>query len=96
MAEGYGMGAILEQVVLHDLLGLSEADVEAKKGLAYAHTVDEAIRKLDDMSHQAAFFMRATPIEQVRAVSGAGETMPPKSTFFYPKLLSGMAFNPLS
>ena len=88
--------AILEQVVLHDLLGLSEADVEAKKGLAYAHTVDEAIRKLDDMSHQAAFFMRATPIEQVRAVSGAGETMPPKSTFFYPKLLSGMAFNPLS
>ena len=49
-----------------------------------------------DMSHQAAFFMRATPIEQVRAVSGAGETMPPKSTFFYPKLLSGMAFNPLS
>ena len=88
--------AILETVVFRDLLGLSEADVEAKKGLAYARTIDEAIGKLDDMSHHAAFIMRATPIEQVRAVAAAGETMPPKSTYFFPKLLSGMAFNPLS
>lgn len=88
--------AILEKVVLEGLLGMSEQDVEAKRGIGYAKTIDASIKALDEGTHQAAFILRATPIEQVRAVAAAGETMPPKSTFFYPKLLSGMAFNPLS
>ncbi|MDQ2699724.1 MAG: DUF1015 domain-containing protein [Actinomycetota bacterium] len=88
--------AILEKVVFSDLLGMSEADVEAKKGLTYAKSVGESLKLLDEGSCQAAFILRATPIEQVRAVAAAGETMPPKSTYFFPKLLSGMAFNPLS
>ena len=41
----------------------------------------------------AAFFMRATPIGQVRDVAAAGESMPPKSTFFFPKVPTGMVFN---
>ena len=44
----------------------------------------------------AAFFMRATPVEQVQEVAEAGESMPPKSTYFFPKLLTGLVFNPLS
>jgi uncharacterized protein (DUF1015 family) len=44
----------------------------------------------------AAFFMRSTPVEQVRAVAAAGETMPPKSTYFFPKVLTGLLFNPLN
>jgi uncharacterized protein (DUF1015 family) len=43
----------------------------------------------------AAFFMRATPVEQVRAVAAAGESMPPKSTYFFPKVPTGMVFNVL-
>ena len=39
--------------------------------------------------------LRPTPIDQVRAIAEAGETMPPKSTYFYPKLPSGLLFNPL-
>ena len=39
--------------------------------------------------------MRPTPVEQVRAVAEAGETMPPKSTYFFPKLPTGIVFNPL-
>jgi uncharacterized protein (DUF1015 family) len=88
--------AILEKVVLQGVLGMSEADVEAKKGIGYAKSVDRALAALDDGSHQAAFILRATPVEQVREVAAAGETMPPKSTYFFPKLLSGMVFNPLS
>ena len=42
------------------------------------------------------FFLRPTPVEQVRAVADAGETMPPKSTYFFPKLLTGIVFNPLT
>lgn len=88
--------AILEKVVLDGILGMSEADVEAKRGIAYAKSVGAALGALDDGGSQAAFILRATPVEQVRAVAAAGETMPPKSTYFFPKLLSGMAFNPLS
>lgn len=88
--------AILEKVVLDGILGMSEADVEAKRGIGYARSVGAALGALDDGGSQAAFILRATPVEQVRAVAAAGETMPPKSTYFFPKLLSGMAFNPLS
>ena len=45
--------------------------------------------------YDAAFLMRPTPVEQVRDVAAAGENMPPKSTFFFPKLLTGLLFNPL-
>ena len=43
----------------------------------------------------AAFFMGPTPVERVRAVAAAGESMPPKSTYFFPKVLTGMVFNVL-
>jgi uncharacterized protein (DUF1015 family) len=39
--------------------------------------------------------MRATPVEQVHAVAEAGEQMPPKSTYFYPKVPTGLVLNPL-
>jgi len=88
--------AILEKAVFADILGMSEADVEAKDGIDYAKTVQAAVGAVTEGRADAAFILRATPVDQVRAVAAAGETMPPKSTYFFPKLLSGMAFNPLS
>jgi uncharacterized protein (DUF1015 family) len=88
--------AILEKVVFQEVLGMSEADVEAKRGLGYSKSVRSSLESLDSGQYQAAFILRATPVEQVREVAAAGETMPPKSTYFFPKLLSGMVFNPLS
>jgi uncharacterized protein (DUF1015 family) len=46
--------------------------------------------------YDAAFVMRATPVAQVREIAAEGENMPPKSTYFFPKLLTGLLFNPLS
>jgi len=86
---------ILETLVLGGALGMSGADVEAKRGIGYTSSASEAIAALD-ADVDAAFLMRPTPVEQVRAVAEAGETMPPKSTFFFPKLLTGIVFNPLS
>ena len=45
--------------------------------------------------YDAAFFMAPTPIEQVQEVAAAGESMPPKSTYFFPKVPTGLVFNPL-
>ncbi len=87
--------AILETLILRDGLGMSAEDVEAKRGIAYTASADDALASLDGDT-DALFLMRPTPVDQVRAVADAGETMPPKSTFFYPKLLTGLVFNPLS
>jgi uncharacterized protein (DUF1015 family) len=87
--------AILETLLLRGALGMSSEDIEAKRGIAYTASADRALAALDEGVH-AAFLMRPTPVEQVREVAAAGETMPPKSTYFYPKLLTGIVFNPLS
>ncbi len=86
--------AILESLLLRDALGMSPADIEAKRGIAYTADAEAALASLDGDT-DALFLMRPTPVEQVRAVAAEGETMPPKSTFFYPKLLTGLVFNPL-
>ena len=48
------------------------------------------------MPAELAVLVRPTPLQAVRDVSRAGELMPQKSTFFYPKLATGLALNPLS
>jgi uncharacterized protein (DUF1015 family) len=88
--------AILERLVLTGILGLEEEDIAAKRGIGYAKSIPEVLSALDGGGYDAAFVLRPTPIEQVREVAAAGETMPPKSTYFFPKILSGIVFNPLS
>jgi uncharacterized protein (DUF1015 family) len=87
--------AVLEALILKGALGMSEDDVAAKRGIAYSKDFADARDAVESGRADAAFFMRATPVEQVRAVAEAGESMPPKSTFFYPKIPTGLVFNPL-
>jgi uncharacterized protein (DUF1015 family) len=88
--------AILEELILKRALGLSDDEIAAKRGLGYARDAGEVLRLLDAGDYQAAFLLRPTPVEQVRQVAAEGETMPPKSTYFFPKLLTGIVLNPLS
>ncbi len=88
--------AALEALIFRGALGMSEDDIAAKRGISYQSSVEGAIAKLDSKEADAVFFLRPTPVEQVRDVAAAGETMPPKSTFFFPKLRTGLVFNPLS
>jgi len=87
--------AVLEALILKGTLGMSEDDISHFNGLNYARTPEEARAKVDSGEADAAFLMTGTPVERVRDVAAAGENMPPKSTFFYPKVLTGMVFNPL-
>jgi uncharacterized protein (DUF1015 family) len=88
--------AILEELVLKGILGMTTDDIAAKRGIGYTPHIGEVLKKLGGRDYQAAFVLRPTPVDQVRAVAAAGETMPPKSTYFFPKLLTGIAFNPLA
>jgi uncharacterized protein (DUF1015 family) len=88
--------AALEELFLKRAVGLSADDIAAKRNLAYTPSREQALTRLRAGECDAVFFLRPTPVEQVREVAAAGETMPPKSTYFFPKLLTGIAFNPLT
>ncbi|MGH2949582.1 MAG: DUF1015 domain-containing protein [Solirubrobacteraceae bacterium] len=85
--------AVLEALVLRGALGMSEDDISHLNGLEYARDAAQARERVEAGTAQAAFFMRGTPIAHVREVAAAGESMPPKSTYFFPKVLTGMVFN---
>jgi uncharacterized protein (DUF1015 family) len=87
--------AVLEALVLQGALNMTEDDISHLNGLDYARSTEEALKRVETGQADAAFFMRSTPVEHVREVAAAGETMPPKSTYFFPKVLTGLLFNPL-
>ncbi len=87
--------AALETLILREALSMSTDDIAAKRGLSYCSDITEAVRRIRDGEADAGFLLRPTPVQQVREVAAAGENMPPKSTYFFPKLLTGLAFNPL-
>jgi uncharacterized protein (DUF1015 family) len=85
--------AVLEALVLKGALGMSEDDISHLNGLNYSKSLQHARESVESGRVDAGFFMRATPVEQVREVAEAGESMPPKSTYFYPKIPTGLVFN---
>jgi uncharacterized protein (DUF1015 family) len=87
--------AVLEKLVLEGALGMTEDDISHQRGLGYARDLDEVMAGVRSGEYEIAFLLRPTPVEQVKGVAEAGETMPPKSTYFYPKILTGLLFNPL-
>ena len=87
--------AVLEAVILRGALHMTEDDISHLRGLDYSKSLDDAIEQVRSGAADAGFFMRATPVEQVREVAETGESMPPKSTYFYPKVPTGLVFNPL-
>ena len=87
--------AVLEALILKGTLKMTDDDISHLRGLGYARDAEEALDLVDRGAFDCAFFMRATPVDQVREVAAAGESMPPKSTYFFPKLLTGLIFNPL-
>jgi uncharacterized protein (DUF1015 family) len=85
----------LHVAVLHDRLGITEADVAAGTRLAYTRDEADARERVARGDAAAAILVRPTPLDQLAQVASAGDVMPQKSTYFYPKLLTGMVFNPL-
>ncbi|MFL5904333.1 MAG: DUF1015 domain-containing protein [Solirubrobacteraceae bacterium] len=88
--------AIVEALLLKGAIGMSDDDIAQLNGLGYARDFDEAVALIDDATYDVGFFMGPVPVEHVQAVAAAGENMPPKSTFFAPKVPTGLVFNPLS
>ncbi|MBA3436769.1 MAG: DUF1015 family protein [Thermoleophilaceae bacterium] len=85
--------AVLEAIILKGALGMSEDGISHLRGLSYSKSFHDALEAVESGRADAGFFMRATPVDQVREVAETGESMPPKSTYFYPKIPTGLIFS---
>jgi len=87
---------VLHSVLIDHLLGVGTAAQEKQQNLKYVKSSEKAIDLVKNDDFQVAFLLNPTKVEQVKAVASAGEKMPQKSTFFYPKLLTGLVINRLN
>ncbi len=87
--------AILESLLLKGALGMTDDDISHLNGLWYSSDVAEAREFVTSGRYDMCFFLRPTPIRQIQEIAAAGVNMPPKSTYFYPKIPTGIVFNPL-
>jgi len=85
--------AVLQELILSPLLDVHPDRPETLERLSFSKDAHAAMKAAAD--HDVVFVLNATQMSQVAAVALAGETMPQKSTYFYPKLLSGLLFKSL-
>jgi uncharacterized protein (DUF1015 family) len=88
--------AVLEALILKQALGMTDDDIDHLNGLGYARDDAQALELVTTGAYDAAFMMSPTPVAHVREVAASGESMPPKSTYFVPKVPTGLVFNPLA
>jgi uncharacterized protein (DUF1015 family) len=86
---------VLQERILEPLLGISREALAASTGASYTTDAPFALRQVRDRQVDLAFILNATTTEQVWQAATSGIAMPQKSTFFYPKLLTGLVINPL-
>ena len=82
------LGAALERLV-----GL-DAEAVASGAVGYTKSADEAVAAVETGDADAAFLLEPTPVASIEAVARDGDVMPQKSTYFYPKALTGLVINP--
>ena len=91
--------AVLHKLILDKVLGLDEAKVTAGGNVEYVKdtpsAIDDSIAKADAGKIQVAILTNPPKMEQINQVADAGEKMPQKSTFFYPKVYTGLTINKL-
>ena len=87
--------SVLHTLILERALGIDRENMANQKNLTYTRDLNEAILSVESGEMQCAFILNPTRVEEIGAVAAAGEKMPQKSTYFYPKLITGLVMNNL-
>ncbi len=85
--------SIIDHIILEGLLGLS--DMTDLNRIAFNHNREEVLEQVNSGEYQLAVLLRTVKPDIIKQVADAGERMPRKSTYFYPKLPSGLVVNRL-
>ena len=88
--------SILHSLILEKLLSIGKKEMAEEGWLGYTRSEEEAIKEVDNRKYQCSFLMGNPLMHQMLAVAQAGEKMPQKSTFFYPKIIAGLIINKLN
>ncbi len=86
--------SVLDHIILEKLLGLSGGREEAF--LDYSYDKLDAVNRVLNQEYQLAFLLSPVKAEMVKAIADAGDRMPRKSTYFYPKVPAGLVFHRLT
>ncbi len=84
---------VLSRLILQGSLGFRKEDLDNEKNFHYDSDMRQAVSKVDSGTYQMAFLLNHTKIDQVKEIASNALIMPRKSTYFYPKVLSGTVFN---
>ena len=84
---------VLHSLILEPVFGIDKENMAQQKNLSYTRSIDEAISSVKSGKSQCTFILNSTKIEQLKNVALAGDKMPQKSTYFYPKLITGLVMN---
>jgi len=87
---------VLHSLILENILGIDKENMAKQINLKYTRDKNEAIEAVKNGKANCSFIINATKVEEIKAVALAGEKMPQKSTYFYPKLITGLVMNRLS
>lgn len=87
--------SILHSLILEACLGMTDESMRLQQALDYTRDEREALARVDRGTAQIAFIMPPTRLNDMRTVADAHEQMPPKSTYFYPKFMTGLVMRPL-
>ncbi|MFH1007796.1 MAG: DUF1015 domain-containing protein [Candidatus Latescibacterota bacterium] len=82
--------AIIHAVLIEHLLKMRPDVLQKGAFISYCSDAEKAVQMVDQGQHQLALFLNPTKVSQVKAITESGEVMPQKSTYFYPKLLTGL------
>lgn len=85
--------SVLHTLVLERIFGIDKANMAAQINLTYTKLADDAIKAVNENCANCAFLLNPTKVAEIRDVAAAGEKMPQKSTYFYPKLITGLVMN---
>ena len=86
---------VLHTLVLEKIFGIDSENMAKQINLTYTKQIDEAVSAVDSGKAQCAFILNPTRVAEIRDVAASGEKMPQKSTYFYPKLITGLVINSL-
>ena len=86
---------VLHSLILEKLLGIDKENMAKQINLTYTKFVEEALDTVRSGNANCCFLLNPTRVEEIRDVAAAGEKMPQKSTYFYPKLITGLVMNKL-
>lgn len=85
--------SILHTLVLERIFGIDKENMANQINLTYTRSADEALAAVDGKRANCCFLLNPTRVEEIREVAAAGDKMPQKSTYFYPKLTTGLVMN---